>query len=131
MRLAWSIEFDDTRQLVELSFEGPVSGPELLQAAAARIDFGRAKGAARYLIDAAAMLASPSVVIDVLEIPSKVYFEKKMDRAHRIAVVEPLDPDSRWISEFYENASFNRGWQVRSFADRGGAVAWLLSHPAG
>jgi hypothetical protein len=125
--MVWSVGCHDESQIVELSFSGKVSGSELKEAAAARIDFGRENGTQKYLIDATDMLAPKSAILDVLEIPTKVYSDQRMDRASRIAVIRPLDPDSHWITEFYENASVMRGWLVEIFADRRKAIAWLQS----
>ena len=123
--MVWKINYVSELQIVELIFSGQVTGPELQHAAAARIDFGQAKGASKYLIDAQEMRAESSLTLDVIDIPAVVYYEKKMDRRSRIAVVSPRDPDSRWISRFYEDASANRGWRVRTFGDRESALDWL------
>ena len=125
--MVWSIDYQDDFQIVELRFSGETSGTELKKAAAARIEFGREKAASRFLINAADLVAQRSEILDVLDIPTKLYAEKGMDRSSKIAVVQPADPESQWISEFYENASVMRGWTVDVFADRAAAVAWLQS----
>lgn len=127
MSLQWQFEYLDDLQLVELTVTGRASGPELQRAAAERIEFGRQHRAHKFIINAAGMLAPKSLTLDVYDIPATLYADKKMDRATRIAVVVPRDPDSRWISKFYEDASVNRGWIVQSFADRDSALDWLNS----
>ena len=44
----------------------------------------------------------------------------------REAVVLPADPESRQSALFWEAACRNRGVDVRTFADRQGALGWLL-----
>lgn len=123
--MAWTIDYLEDSQIVELRFSGLINGPELKEAAAARIAFGQEKGVHKYLIDAAEMLAPKSTILDVLEIPAKVYAEKRMDRASSMAVVKPTDPESHWIAEFYSNASVMRGWIAEVFSERASAVTWL------
>jgi len=123
----WNLSYLEATQIVVLCLSEKVTGAELKAAAAARIDFGRGKGARLYIIDASDLRAPKSTILDVLEIPSALYFNKHMDRASRIAVIQPSDPDSRWISEFYENSSLMRGWTVQVFSDRDSATDWLLS----
>ena len=123
--MVWKLNYQDDSQIVELRFSGKVSGSELKEAAASRIEFGRDKDAQKYLIDAADMVALKSTILDVLEIPTNVYSDQQMDRASSIAVVRPIDPDSQWITEFYENASVMRGWTVKIFSTRENAIAWM------
>jgi hypothetical protein len=123
--MAWTIVFDASTQVVELSFRGLVTGPELQEAATARIELGKDKGVCRYVIDATNMVAPKSTILDVLDIPVRMYAEKGMDRAAWIAVVAPRDVESRWIADFYENASYIRGWTVKVFAGRENASKWL------
>lgn len=126
--MAWTIEYQPDSRIVEVRFSGAVSGPELKEAAVARIEFGKQKSAHRFLVDAAEMRASKSTILDVLEIPAKVYADSRMDRASNIAVIQPKDPESQWIAEFYENASVVRGWSVDVFSNRISATAWLQQH---
>jgi len=128
--MVWRIEFSQDLQIVELIITGKISGPELVAAAKARIDSGRRHGVDRFLIDAAEVTASKSTIMDVLEIPEAVYFDKGMDRATCIAVLAPRDPESKWSTEFYENASVLRGWRVRTFEERSTALTWLQNHGA-
>lgn len=123
--MVWTIDYLGDSQIVELRFSGRTSGPELKEAAASRIVFGQEKGAHKYLIDAAEMLAPKSTILDVLEIPATIYANKQMDRSSSIAVVKPTDPESHWIAQFYSNASVMRGWIVKVFSDRASAIAWL------
>jgi hypothetical protein len=123
--MVWNVDYHGDLQIVVLTFSGEITGPELLEAAASRIELGQEKGATKFLIDAAEMIAPTSTTLAVLEMPARMYLEKNMERTSRIAVLIPTDPESRWIAEFYENASVNRGWHVKLFTDRNGAIDWL------
>ena len=123
----WNVTYHEDTQTVVLALSGKVTGAELKAAAVARIDFGRKKGTRLYIIDASDMLAPKSTILDVLEIPTTLYFNKRMDRTSRIAVIEPRDLASRWITTFYENSSVMRGWTVQIFADHDSAASWLAS----
>jgi hypothetical protein len=123
--VTWRVEFHSDLRIVELSLSGSVAGPELLKAAAARIDLGQKKAVTNFLIDAAELIASKSTTLDVIRIPDTIYFDKNMVSTSRIAVVVPKEPESHWITEFYENAAVNRGWHVQVFEDRESALDWL------
>jgi hypothetical protein len=123
--MVWQIDLDSDSQIVVLSFAGLVTGPELLEAAAARIEFGKKSGIDKYIIDAAEMIAPQSTMMDVQDIPNTIYEQNGLSRNSLIAVVRPRNPTSAWIAEFYENASILRGWRVRIVDDYEAAVHWL------
>lgn len=126
--MVWQVDLDEDSQVVVLSFDGVVTGPELQEAAAARIEFGKEVGADMFIIDALNMIAPKSTIMDVLDIPKEVYVEKEMERSSLIAVIRPQNPASAWIAEFYENASILRGWRVRTFDNHKSALFWLLNY---
>ena len=126
--MVWQVSVDEDEQIVIASFSGVVTGPEMVEAAAARIQLGQKQGVDKYIIDAAEMIAPKSTIMDVLDLPKEVYFEQGMGRTSLIAVVRPCNPASAWIAEFYENASILRGWRVRTFDDLQAAQQWLLSY---
>jgi len=126
--MVWQVDFDEDSRVVVSSFNGVVTGPELLEAAAARIKFGKEVGADMFIIDALKMIAPKSTIMDVLDIPKEVYVDEEMERTSLIAVIRPQDPASAWIAEFYENASILRGWRIRSFDDHKSALFWLLNY---
>ena len=123
--MVWQVDLDNDAQVIVLTFDGLVTGPELQEAAAARIDLGKQQGIDKYVIDAAEMIAPKSTIIAVLDLPHEIYEQKEMRRASLIAVIRPRNPASAWIAEFFENASVLRGWRVRVVADYDAAVHWL------
>jgi len=124
--MVWKVAHHDDLQIVELTISGSVTGRELLEAAASRIDLGRETGITNFLIDGTELTPSRSITLEILEIPEKTYFEEGMERTSRIAAVVPRKPESHWIAECYENASVNRGWHVQWFLNRHDAIGWLL-----
>jgi hypothetical protein len=126
--MVWQVDFDEDSQVVVLKFNGVVTGPELLEAAAARIELGKKVGTDMFIIDALKMIAPKSTIMDVLDILKEVFVEKKMERTSLIAVIRPQNPTSAWIAEFYENASILRGWRVRTFDNHKSALFWLLNY---
>jgi hypothetical protein len=126
--MVWQVELDEESQVVVLSFDGVVTGPELIEAAEARILLGKETGVDSYIIDAADMVAPKSTIMDVLDIPKQVYQDNNMSRTSLLAVVKPTNPGSVWIAELYENASILRGWRVKSFDDRDAALYWLQNY---
>lgn len=126
--MVWEVKLDEEAQVVVTSFSGLVTGPELIEAAEARITFGREVGVDMYIVDAADMIAPKSTIMDVLDIPKEVYDEQEMARTSLIAVVRPTNPSSAWIAEFYENASILRGWRVKTFEDFKAALFWLQNY---
>lgn len=125
--MIWEIDYDDEEQIVVLTLSGVVPGPEMLEAAEARIKAGREKNTTRFIIDAEDMIAPRSATMDVFSIPTQVYQKNKVDRKTRIAVITPRDPQSEWIAGFYDDLCTTRGWTVKIFADRPGALGWLRS----
>ena len=126
--MVWQVELDKDTNIVVSSFSGVVTGSELIEAAEARIEFGKQVGVENYIIDAAEMIAPKSTIMDVLDIPKEVYEDKDMSRTSLLAVVRPTHPASAWIAEFFENASILRGWRVKTFDSYDAAQHWLLNY---
>jgi len=121
----WEIRYNPEEQIVESVFNGVVSGEDMFDAAQARIRKGKEHGISRFILDAKNMIAQRSATMDVFNIPTKMYQEYSVERTTRIAVIEPKDPDSAWVSQFYEDLCYTRGWSVKICRDRETAVAWL------
>lgn len=126
--MVWEIKLDEDTQVVVISYSGLVTGPELIEGAKARIEFGKQVGVEQFIIDAKDMIAPKSTIMDVLDIPKELYDQIEMPRTSLIAVVRPSKPGSRWIAEFFENASILRGWRVKTFDDSDAALYWLQNY---
>jgi len=126
--MVWEVKLIEHEQVVVTSFDGLITGSELIEAAQARIEFGKQVGVDQFIIDASDMIAPKSAIMDVLDIPKEVYEENEMPRTSLIAVVRPSNPSSEWIAEFFENASILRGWRVKTFDNSDAALYWLQNY---
>lgn len=123
--MAWTVEYNEALNIVELKLSGRLSGAELQESAAARIALGEEHGITRFLIDARDLIAPRSTTLSIYEIAAKTYPKSNQRRDTRIAVINPSAPESEWIVQFYEDLCINRGWRVHMSDDRVTALGWL------
>lgn len=123
--MKWSVEYNDDLKIVVLTYFGRVTGSDISEAAAARIDLGKEKGVTKFLIDARKVEADELAGMDIHSIPEKLYTEKQVERTSRIAILAPQTETSKKMVRFFESACVNRGWVVKSFNDQESAVRWL------
>ena len=124
--MPWKLEYHEQSQIVELHIDGRANGEELQEAAAARIAFGKEKGVERYIINVRHLEAPRSTTTAMFEIPNRLYEEEGLSRSSAIAVIAPIDAQSMWAANFFEDTCVNRGWRVETFLDRDRAIDWLL-----
>jgi hypothetical protein len=123
--MAWTVEYNDVLQIVELTYSGRTTGEEIKEAAASRMSMGKQKGVTKFLIDTRKVEADGSATLDIYDVPDKMYPKEHVQYTNRIAILEPESSTSREMVKFYENACVNRGWLVKTFQDRESAVKWL------
>ena len=123
--MAWTVEYDEELDIVELKLAGKLSGAELQESAASRIALGQEHDVTKFVIDATDLLAPRSTTMSIYEITAKTYAKSNQRRDTRIAVIVPTAPESEWIIQFYEDLCINRGWRVCMCDDRVAALAWL------
>jgi hypothetical protein len=123
--MTWNLECKDDLQIVVLTYSGKVSGRDIKEAAAARIDMGKQKGITRFLIDTRKVEADESATMGIHEIPAKMYPEKQVERTNRIAIIGPESSISKTMVRFFENSCVNRGWLVSAFQDYKSAIEYL------
>ena len=123
--MPWTLNYEEKTAIVELVLEGRVTGDALRAATSAAIQRVQDTGACRGLIDASAQ-EQTGTVLDLYQLPDQ-YAAEGLSRHVTIALVAPRNPALEELARFYENVCINRGWTVRSFGDRGGALAWLLT----
>ena len=120
------LEYHEDTGIVELHINGRANGEELMEAATARIAFGKERGVERYIINVRHLEAPRSATTAVFEIPTRLYDEQGASRSSTIAVIAPIDAQSMWAANFFEDTCVNRGWRVETFLDRDRAIDWLL-----
>jgi hypothetical protein len=110
--------------LIETHWTGVVTATDLRASTSECIALQKQTGITRFVVDITQVEPSASPV-DLFALPDKQYREESLDSASRIAIVAPLNPKARNNATFYETACRNRGWNVQTFEDRAGALAWL------
>jgi len=124
--MSWSISFNEQKQFIELVLADTNSGQDIRDATKEGVALSKARGVSRFLVDASKMHITASLA-DILDLPNRQYFDEGLDRNSRVAVVNPESDRSKEATQFYETASVNRGWQVRTFSDRSDAEDWLTA----
>ena len=128
--MTWKVEYSDKLQIVVLTYSGETTGEDIKKAAVARIALGRQKGVTKYLIDTREVQTESLATFDIYDVPNEIYPNEHVDRASQIAIIRPKLPMARRMVKFFEDACVNRGWLVRTFADRDNAVKWLQLIPS-
>ena len=128
--MKWKTEYNDELQIVELTYEGNITGKDIKEAAVARIAMGRQKGVTRYLIDTRKVQTDSSATIDIYDVPTRIYPDECVSHTSHIAVIKPELPETSDMVSFYVNACMNRGWLVKTFEDRDSAIKWLQQEPS-
>ena len=123
--MTWTVRHDPATGVVKVAYTGRVTSADLVEAATARIRLQKEVGAKRVLIDISGVTEPDAGIPDVFELPGKLYAEMEACPQSRMAVVLPEDRRIRDIACFFETASRNRGWMVRSFEKRRDALDWL------
>jgi len=123
--MSWTVEYSDDLQIVILTYEGRVSGEDIKKAAAARIDMGRQKGVTKFLVDTKKVEADETAIIEIYDIPDKLYPEKHAQITDQIAMIRPYSSTSRKMVKFFEDTCVNRGCYMMTFQNRESAINWL------
>lgn len=123
--MAWHASYQQALHIVEVVYTGPTDQRDLQQATSHCIALAKANNTTRFLVDAAALELTASL-IDVYNLPEKQYIEEGAERTSRIALIRPRQPRSQEAADFYETVCRNRGWIVKVVATRAEAVDWLL-----
>lgn len=109
--------------VVESVYAGDVSPAELEKAVRGAIALALEAGIFRFFTDVSGLTGGHSAgdlfaVLGLLE-------EMGLPRTLREAIVVPRSTLAATDVRFWEDACRNRGWNVRLFPDREGAMAWL------
>jgi len=128
--MKWNLEYRDDIQIIVLTYFGEVTAADIKEAAVARIDLGKQKGVARFLIDTRKVEADEFATTGIYDIPASVYPEKQVERTGRIAILSPESSVSKKMVKFFENCCTNRGFLVQTFQDYKSAIEWLGPKPS-
>jgi len=128
--MAYTLKFNPTLKIVELVFTGRLTAQESREATSEAIALGKKYGDADALVDAMDIELDVSI-LDLVDLPDRLYVEEDMSRRIRVAVVSPRPPKKEGNVRFYETSCLNRGWQVRLWPNRDDAIEWLtITNPS-
>lgn len=122
--MAWRYTINQELRFVEVAYVGKTTAQDLKESTSEFITLQKEKGINRFLIDTSEMELAAALV-DVYNVPDKQYVEEQADRRGCVAVILPASTKEREAAEFYETVCINRGWDVKNFLERQGAVNWL------
>ena len=122
--MSYAIRHIPEMEIVELGFTGTISGSALKEATTQCIRLQKEMGITRFLVDGNDWEVAASVV-DIYKLPAEQYWDEKVLRQTRIAVVMPGSADAQEAVQFYRDACWNQGWNAQIHLDRKSALDWL------
>ncbi|BBO78766.1 hypothetical protein DSCW_61830 [Desulfosarcina widdelii] len=105
--MAYTLKFNRTLKIVELVFSGRLTAQESREATSKAIALGKEYGDADALVDAMEVELDVSI-IDLLDLPERLYVEEEMNRRIRVAVVSPRLPKKQGDVRFYETSLLSK-----------------------
>ena len=124
----YTVEFDADLRMVVATHSGAMEAKDLRGITAAIVAVAREHRVIIALLDFTRMNFAADIV-DIFNVPARVYPEFKVSRSAHIAVLMPPGVHERQAMRFYETASRNRGYQVSLFDSKAEAVKWLQQLP--
>ena len=109
--------------IVDSVYAGDVSPAELEKGVRAAIALATGSGIFRFFTDVTGLTGGHSAV-DLFAVVALLE-AMGLPRTLREAILAPRTMMAAADVQFYEDACRNRGWNVRLFADRQAAMAWL------
>jgi len=122
--MSYTITHIPEKAVVELSFTGSIAGVDLKEATTQCTNLQKEMGVTRFLVDGSDWDVVASVV-DIYQLPAKQYWDEKVLRQTRIAVVLPSSADAQEAVKFYRDACRNQCWNAQVHLDRESALDWL------
>ena len=122
--MPWHATLSPDFPVVETSYSGMVTAPELSQAVKATFELGLTHGVSRFLADCSALVGGHTIV-DLYGI-AEALTSTQIASTLKEAVLVPALSASAEDVRFWETACINRGMRVRVFQDRQCALDWLL-----
>ena len=126
--MPWKVQIHPDSGIVETEYSGVLSPVDLGKAVQETIETGRTSGAVLFLADCTGLLGGHSLfdLYGLADLLVSLGFENQFKEA---VVMPDLDAPTENV-RFWETVCLNRGLQVRIFADRAGALEWLIGVPA-
>jgi len=124
--MPWSVKYSDSLNCVECVFKDLTTVKEIKHATSLSIAIAKERQTVNHLLDLRLMDYHGSIFA-LMDIPETQYTEEGLARHSKIALILPNLQKTKDDALFYETASVNRGWQVKSFETRENAIVWLNS----
>jgi hypothetical protein len=123
--MPWKLIHLEAEGVVETVYEGALTFSELEEAIRANAAARAEHGIRWFLADCRGLSAGGSLT-DVYRLPA--LFERLgLGRDWKEAILLPAMPAAEDEMRFYETVTLNQGYQVRIFASREEALAWLVA----
>lgn len=123
--MPWRVNYDQRQEIAEVTYWGDTDANDIRESTIAAIGLVNETQATRGLVDCLKQTSTASTA-DLYVLP-QLYEEEGLTRKINIAFVEPEIDELRELAEFYDNVCVNRGWNLRRFAAREEAIAWLIA----
>ena len=120
--MAWYIKHNGDEKIIELTYSGIVSPPELQDALSAAMSCSKKEGTTFFLADCTDMAGGHSIT-DLYFLIS--LYEMHGLRGMKEAVILPALKSTFEQVRFYETTCLNRGFDVKIFSNHQDAIAWL------
>ncbi len=121
--MPYDIKFNNDQKIIELTYAGLVTPPELVEALEETAILSRSSGVTRFLADCTTMVGGHSV-FDLYALIS-LYESIGVPRGMKEAILLPSLESPIEDVKFYEIACFNKGYNVRVFKNIRDALSWL------
>lgn len=121
--MSCSVTYDSGLRAILILNSGEVSVGEIRQQTQEALALAEQHGARRFLMDNSPVTRGVSP-LEAYQLP-KLYAELGADRGARLAVVLPERAELHEDMRFFETVCRNQGFDVRLFASRREAAAWL------
>lgn len=121
--MPWSLSYDGVGKFVEVVYEGMISASDLFVIAGEKAALAQKHGTIRLLADCTTFTGGHTIA-DLYGFLEQILTQEFVTRV-REAVILPVDASLHQQVTFWETLGQNRGLNVRVFADRASALAWL------
>lgn len=127
-QVPWQVQYHARLAVVETEFRDDLSPTDLVAAVHGAVAVARNHGTHLFLADCTCLTGVYSV-FDLFALAESLH-EFGLPRGSREALIMPSAPGAAFDAEFWETVCRNRGFDVRRFAAREQALAWLASTTA-
>jgi len=119
----WHVEYLQEEEVILIATSGTMDLGQIRQMAAAALAEEAKRKVSRFLTEHKDV-APLFPVVELYYLPD-VLERFGFKHHHKVAVVNATSPKLEGDLKFFETVAFNRGFDVRVFSERAGALRWL------